>query len=86
MAGWLDPDHDDDVTDWCESFARAVAPHATGSVYVNTLGVGEEDRVRAAYGVNYERLAELKREWDPDNLFRSNHNIEPVPASSPGDD
>jgi hypothetical protein len=51
--------------------------HATGGVYVNLLGPDEEDRIPAAYGVNYDRLVEVKRKWDPDNLFRSTYNIDP---------
>jgi FAD/FMN-containing dehydrogenase len=79
MAGWTNPDHDDEVTNWMQRFSDAMAPHATGGVYVNILGTGEEDRVRAAYGENYDRLAELKRLWDPENLFNRNHNIPPRP-------
>ena len=56
---------------------EALVPFSTGGVYVNTLGTAEEDRVPAAYGENYPRLSELKRKWDPENLFRTNHNIEP---------
>jgi FAD/FMN-containing dehydrogenase len=49
-----------------------------GGVYVNNLGDEGEDRVRAAYGENYERLAALKRKYDPDNLLRLNQNIRPM--------
>jgi len=56
----------------------AMTPHAIGSVYVNFMTGEEGDRVRAAYGPNYERLAEVKRRYDPDNLFRSNQNITPA--------
>ena len=62
---------------WARGVHRAMAPHATGGVYVNMLADDEADRVGAAYGRNYERLAELKRRWDPQNLFRGNHNIRP---------
>ena len=51
--------------------------HANGSVYVNLLGEDEGDRIPAAYAGNYDRLVSLKRTWDPDNLLRRNHNIEP---------
>jgi len=44
---------------------------------VNLLGEDEEARVPAAYGPNYERLTKLKATWDPDNLFRANHNVPP---------
>lgn len=76
-AGWLDPADDDVAISWCRRVAGAMAPHATGGAYVNYLDGDEEDRVAAAYGDVYARLAEVKRRWDPDNLFRSNHNIAP---------
>jgi hypothetical protein len=78
MAGWSRAEQDDEVTGWTRRLHDAMTPHATGGVYVNVLGAGEEDRVRAAYGPNYPRLVDLKRKWDPDNLFRTNHNIPPV--------
>ncbi|MGQ0575402.1 MAG: BBE domain-containing protein [Pseudonocardia sp.] len=52
-------------------------------MYVNNLGDEGEDRVRAAYGANYPRLAEVKRAYDPDNVFRLNQNIA---APRPDDD
>ena len=78
MAGWADPDQDGEVMSWAQAFHEAMAPFSTGGVYVNLLGNGEAERVRAAYGANYERLATVKRKWDPENLFRMNHNIPPV--------
>jgi FAD/FMN-containing dehydrogenase len=77
MAGWISPDRDDEITSWTQAFHDALTPFSTGGVYVNVLGTGEEARVRAAYGPNYDRLVELKRKWDPNNRFRMNHNIEP---------
>jgi hypothetical protein len=58
----------------------AVQPFSPGSVYVNFLGVGDEtdERVKAAYGANYPRLASLKAKYDPSNLFHLNHNIKPA--------
>jgi FAD/FMN-containing dehydrogenase len=54
-------------------------PHATGGVYVNFLHNDEgEARVRAAYGPHYDRLAEIKSRFDPDNVFHSNQNIRPA--------
>ena len=47
--------------------------------YVNYMGTSSADEVRAAYETNYERLARIKRRYDPANLFRANHNILPAP-------
>lgn len=64
---------------WCREYFSALETHATGGVYVNFLHNDEgPDRVRAAYGSRYERLARIKARYDPDNLFRSNQNIQPV--------
>jgi FAD/FMN-containing dehydrogenase len=51
---------------------------SSGGVYVNLLGDDEASRVPAAYLDNYKRLAQLKRQWDPQNLFRVNHNVPPA--------
>jgi FAD/FMN-containing dehydrogenase len=78
-ASWMNggPEHPDIA--WCREYADAMAPHATGSVYVNFLHNDEgEARVRAAYGGQYERLATIKARYDPDNIFRSNQNIKPA--------
>jgi FAD/FMN-containing dehydrogenase len=53
-----------------------------GSVYVNFMPEDESDRVETAYGANYRRLAEIKRHYDPDNLFRMNQNIRPINGRS----
>ena len=57
---------------------EAMRPFGTSGVYVNNLGDEGEDRVRAAYGANYRRLAALKRKFDPTNLFRANQNVRPA--------
>jgi FAD/FMN-containing dehydrogenase len=63
---------------WARDFFDAVQPHARGRVYVNFLGEEGPERVRAAYGAEkYERLVEVKRTYDPTNVFRLNQNIEP---------
>jgi hypothetical protein len=56
----------------------AMRPFSTGAVYVNNLGDEGEDRVRAAYGPNYQKLVTLKNKYDPENLFRLNQNIRPT--------
>jgi FAD/FMN-containing dehydrogenase len=64
--------------EWVEEFFEALRPLSTGRVYVNDLEDEGEDRVRAAYGDKYERLAQLKWKYDPDNFFRVNQNIKPA--------
>ena len=77
MPGWTDHDDDEQVMAWANALHDAMGHHATGGVYVNLLGPDEEDRIRAAYGTNYDRLVEVKKKWDPENLFRGNYNINP---------
>jgi FAD/FMN-containing dehydrogenase len=72
---------DEAIMAWARRLHDAMAPFASGGVYVNLLGEDEEARVRAAYGPNYDRLARIKAAWDPDNVFRQNHNVEPRPLS-----
>jgi FAD/FMN-containing dehydrogenase len=55
-----------------------VAPYAAGSVYINFLTQDEGSRIHEAYGTNWDRLVQVKRRYDPDNLFRFNHNIAPA--------
>jgi FAD/FMN-containing dehydrogenase len=63
---------------WARDFFSAMQPHARPRVYVNFLGDEGAERVRQAYGDRqYERLVELKRAYDPTNLFRVNQNIKP---------
>ena len=78
IAGWQDAIEDDSVVSWANEFHTAMALHATGGVYVNLIGDDEMDRIPAAYGPNYPRLVEIKKQWDPTNLFSSNYNIEPT--------
>ena len=66
------------MMEWASSFHQAMGAHATGGVYVNLIADDEADRVPNAYGPNYERLARLKREWDPHNLFQANYNVPPA--------
>jgi hypothetical protein len=60
-----------------EGVFEAMRPHLDESVYVNNLGEEGDDRVRAAFGANYERLTALKRKYDPENFFRLNQNVRP---------
>jgi hypothetical protein len=80
VAAWTDPSQDDANIGWSRGMWEAAQAFSPGSVYVNFLGVGDagEDRVKASYGPNFERLAEVKAKYDPTNLFRLNHNVRPA--------
>lgn len=75
---WESPEDDAAGIAWAREFFHASAPFATGGVYVNFLTGEETDRIAAAYGRNYERLAQIKAKYDPDNFFRVNQNIPPA--------
>jgi FAD/FMN-containing dehydrogenase len=79
-AIWSEESEQDAHVEWAKSFWEAMQPYASSDVYVNYLsdeGDEGDERVRAAYGHHYERLADLKRKYDPENVFRSNQNIRP---------
>ena len=83
-ASWERPEDDKINIEWARSTWRAMRQFSTGGTYVNFLTEEEGDeRIRAAYGNNYQRLAEVKAKWDPDNLFRMNKNIAPHDKSGP---
>lgn len=78
---WKDPAQNDQNIAWVRQTWDAIRPLAAGGVYVNELGDDEgTDRVRMAYGVNYDRLQRIKAKYDPRNLFCQNANIAPVAA------
>jgi FAD/FMN-containing dehydrogenase len=74
---WTDPERDEECIAWTRDMHEAMAPHATGGIYANFVPEEVGDQ-RAAYGENYDRLVEVKNEWDPENLFRLNPNVEPT--------
>lgn len=78
LAIWDSPADDQANIRWARELWSAVSPYSTGGVYANNLGDEGEDRVRAAYGENYARLAALKNKYDPANFFRLNQNIRPT--------
>jgi len=77
ISQWLDPAADEGNVTWTRDFFEAMRPHVEHGVYVNNLGDEGDERVRAAYGPNYDRLVALKRKYDPTNFFRLNHNVKP---------
>jgi FAD/FMN-containing dehydrogenase len=77
LSQWDDPADSPDNMRWTRGLFDAMSPHFRG-VYVNNLGEEGSDRVRDAYGPNYQRLAGIKAAYDPDNAFRLNQNIRPA--------
>jgi FAD/FMN-containing dehydrogenase len=75
---WDDPKDDARGIGWTRALFDAAAPYATGAAYINFMTADEKDRVRTVYGPNYERLAKIKRTYDPGNLFSVNQNIAPA--------
>ncbi len=74
-----DPANKNRITAWAKTYWEALHPYGAGGAYVNFMMDGEgDDRVQASYGSNYERLAQLKAKFDPDNFFRVNQNIRPA--------
>ena len=77
-ASWDKADDDKANMEWVRAAWRDMRGFSTGGVYVNFLAEDEGvDRIRAAYGKNFDRLVEVKTKWDPANLFRVNKNITP---------
>jgi FAD/FMN-containing dehydrogenase len=74
---WETAAEDKSCVAWCRRLFDEAAPHATGGVYVNFLTEDEADRVAKAYGGNFKRMAKVKANYDPGNLFRLNHNVKP---------
>jgi hypothetical protein len=77
-AMWDDPGLDGEHREWVRSAMTAITPFTVAGRYVNDVAESGDDVVRSVYGdAKYERLVQLKRTWDPDNVFRLNQNIRP---------
>jgi FAD/FMN-containing dehydrogenase len=66
---------------WTRELAEAMRPFTTASDYVNQIGLETDEgseRIKAAYGTNYELLVTVKNKYDPTNLFRHNQNVRPT--------
>ena len=72
------PDNAGAVTKWCKEYWEALHPYSSGGAYVNFMMNEGQERVQASYKHNYKRLSEIKKQVDPDNLFRVNQNIKPA--------
>jgi hypothetical protein len=76
---WTDPADTNANIRWTREFCDAMQPSLADAVYVNYLGEEGEERVRCAYSpATYARLSQLKKKYDPANLFRLNQNIKPA--------
>ncbi|CAM4138760.1 FAD-binding oxidoreductase [Gillisia hiemivivida] len=72
-----DPGNAVKITKWCKDYWEALHPHSAGGAYSNFLMNEGEERIKSSYKGNYDRLVEIKRKYDPKNLFRVNQNIKP---------
>ncbi len=77
-----DPANNEKIIAWSKSYYDALHPYSAGGAYVNFMMDEGEERVKATYGDNYERLFAIKNKYDPDNLFRVNQNIKPTAKKS----
>ncbi|TXD84084.1 FAD-binding oxidoreductase [Subsaximicrobium wynnwilliamsii] len=73
-----DPENAAKITDWCKSYYEALHPYSAGGAYSNFMMEEGQERVKASYKHNYERLVKIKTTYDPRNLFRVNQNIKPL--------
>jgi hypothetical protein len=75
-----DPKNKDVITRWAKEYWEDLHPFSAGGAYLNFIMDEGEDRIRATYGENYDRLAAIKAKYDPNNFFRVNQNIRPKAA------
>lgn len=80
FALWESAEGDERHLSWARGISADMKRFSNGGVYLNFIGNEGQDRVRAAFGESYDRLAQIKAEYDPDNFFRFNQNIKPALA------
>jgi FAD/FMN-containing dehydrogenase len=73
-----DPANNERIIGWAKEYWSALHPHSAGGAYVNFMMEEGQDRIKATYRDNYERLVDIKNKYDPTNLFRVNQNIKPT--------
>ena len=78
LSQWTDPADTENNVAWARGLYDALQPHASGAFLLNFLYQEDDSISRASFGPNYDRLAELKRKYDPENFFRQNHNVTPA--------
>jgi len=78
IAGmWPEASENDANIAWVRRYYDATAPHSEEGGYINFMSEDDQGRIRANYQGNYDRLVDVKRRYDPDNLFHLNQNIRP---------
>ncbi|GAC1665020.1 MAG: FAD-binding oxidoreductase [Candidatus Dormibacteraceae bacterium] len=78
IAGmWPEPSHNAANTKWVREYYDATAPHSEEGGYINFMSEDDQSRIQANYKGNYKRLVDVKRRYDPNNLFHVNQNIKP---------
>jgi FAD/FMN-containing dehydrogenase len=75
---WPDPADNDANTKWVRDYYAALAPHSDPGGYINFASADDQMRVRENFGAGYARLAQIKRAYDPANLFHLNQNVAPA--------
>jgi FAD/FMN-containing dehydrogenase len=78
MAQWTDPAEAETHTAWARAFSDALKPHSSNAYLLNFVGEESPDTIRAAFGNNHPRLAQLKAKYDPTNFFSLNQNVKPA--------
>ena len=73
-----DPANNERMVAWAKAYSEALHPYSSGGAYINMIMDEGQERVKAAYRDNYQRLVEIKNKYDPTNLFRVNQNIKPT--------
>jgi FAD/FMN-containing dehydrogenase len=77
VAAWNDPAEDQERITWVRDYYQAIAPYSEPGGYINFMSDDDQGRIQDNYRGNYKRLVEVKRTYDPDNLFHHNQNIKP---------
>jgi FAD/FMN-containing dehydrogenase len=84
MAGmWEDPADNEHNIAWVRDYYAGIAPYSEAGGYINFASADDQTKAPENYGANYRRLTEIKRRYDPDNLFHLNQNIRPLPVPEP---
>jgi len=73
-----DPANKEKISNWAKDYWTALHPYSAGGAYINFMMEEGDERIRATYGKNYDRLAKVKKRYDPTNFFHVNQNIKPA--------